>query len=72
MRDGEKIEGRSTCRTPRRGTRWFADKQIWVEDPSAGDARRFQPFATPEAADAYLADHSGAKVVSYDEAVRRA
>ena len=70
-RDGKKIKAVFVPDTAA-GTRWFADKQIWVEDPSAGDARRFQPFATPEAADAYLADHSGAKVVSYDEAVRRA
>lgn len=70
-RDGKKIKAVFVPDTAA-GTRWFADKQIWIEDPSAGDARRFQPFATPEAADAYLADHSGAKVVSYDEAVRRA
>ncbi|TDD69016.1 ABC transporter substrate-binding protein [Actinomadura darangshiensis] len=54
------------------GTRWFADKEIWVEDPSAKPAQRFKPFATPEGADKYVSAHSGSKVVSYDEAVRRA
>ncbi|MFD0686843.1 ABC transporter substrate-binding protein [Actinomadura fibrosa] len=54
------------------GTRWFADKDVWVEDPSAKAAQRFKPFATQEAADKYVAAHSGAKVVAYAEAVRRA
>ncbi|TDD67059.1 ABC transporter substrate-binding protein [Actinomadura rubrisoli] len=54
------------------GTRWFADKDVWVEDPSAGAAKRFVPFATQEAADKYISAHSGAKVVPYGEAVRRA
>ncbi|MBO2452606.1 ABC transporter substrate-binding protein [Actinomadura barringtoniae] len=53
------------------GTRWFADKDVWVEDPSAG-GQRFKPFATDEGAQKYLAAHSGAKVVPYAEAVRRA
>ncbi|WP_242614608.1 ABC transporter substrate-binding protein [Actinomadura roseirufa] len=54
------------------GTRWFADKDVWVEDPSADAATRFKPFATQEAAEKYVSAHSGAKVVKYDEAVRRA
>jgi NitT/TauT family transport system substrate-binding protein len=54
------------------GTRWFADKDVWVEDPSAKADRRFLPFATQEGADRYVAGHSGAKVVPYAEAVRRA
>ncbi|MFI0407218.1 ABC transporter substrate-binding protein [Actinomadura sp. 3N508] len=54
------------------GTRWFADKDIWVEDPSAKAAERFKPFATPEGAQKYVSAHSGAKVVPYGEAVRRA
>ncbi|MQY02522.1 ABC transporter substrate-binding protein [Actinomadura macrotermitis] len=49
------------------GTRWFADKQIWVADGAA-----FKPFATQEGAQRYLSAHPGAKAVSYDEAVRRA
>jgi len=53
------------------GTRWFADKDVWVEDPAAG-GQRFKPFATDEGAQKYLAAHSGAKVVPYAEAVRRA
>ncbi|WP_187438018.1 ABC transporter substrate-binding protein [Actinomadura decatromicini] len=54
------------------GTRWFADKDVWVEDPSAKGGQRFKPFATPEGAQKYVAAHSGAKVVPYAEAVRRA
>ncbi|MFC5753986.1 ABC transporter substrate-binding protein [Actinomadura rugatobispora] len=53
------------------GTRWFADKEIWVEDPSAKAEQRFKPFATQEGADKYIAAHSGAKVVPYADAVRR-
>ncbi|QXJ25234.1 ABC transporter substrate-binding protein [Actinomadura graeca] len=54
------------------GTRWFADKDVWVEDPSAAAEKRFKPFATREGAEKYVSAHSGAKVVTYDEAVRRA
>ncbi|RFS85461.1 ABC transporter substrate-binding protein [Actinomadura spongiicola] len=54
------------------GTRWFADKDVWVEDPSAPAAQRFKPFATDEGARKYVSAHSGAKVVPYAEAVRRA
>ncbi|HEY8479041.1 MAG TPA: ABC transporter substrate-binding protein [Spirillospora sp.] len=71
QQDGKKIKAVYVPDTAA-GTRWFADKQVWIEDPEAPSARRFKPFATQEAADAYLADHSGAKIVSYDEAVRRA
>ncbi|GLZ10429.1 putative nitrate ABC transporter, periplasmic protein [Actinomadura sp. NBRC 104425] len=53
-------------------TRWFADKDVWVEDPSADKGERFKPFATQEGAQKYVSSHSGAKVVSYDEAVKRA
>ncbi|WP_242892288.1 ABC transporter substrate-binding protein [Actinomadura litoris] len=54
------------------GTRWFADKDVWVEDPSAGAAKRFKPFATQEGAQKYVSAHGGARVVAYDEAVKRA
>ncbi|MER6814827.1 ABC transporter substrate-binding protein [Spirillospora sp. NPDC000708] len=54
------------------GTRWFADKDVWVEDPSAKAGERFKPFATDEGARKYIAAHSGAEVVTYDEAVKSA
>ncbi|GAB3975850.1 ABC transporter substrate-binding protein [Actinoallomurus acanthiterrae] len=54
------------------GTRWFADKMVWVLDPAAAKDRRLIPFTTPEQARAYLAGHAGAKTVSYAEAVSAA
>ncbi|MFI0444912.1 ABC transporter substrate-binding protein [Actinomadura sp. 6N118] len=54
------------------GTRWFADKDVWVEDPEAVGAERFQAFATDEVARRYLAGHPGSKIVSYQDAVKRA
>ncbi|MEU5881629.1 ABC transporter substrate-binding protein [Spirillospora sp. NPDC047279] len=54
------------------GTRWFADKDVWVEDPKAGGAKRFQAFATDEVARAYLAAHPGSTIVTYQDAVERA
>ncbi|CAM3807480.1 ABC transporter substrate-binding protein [Smaragdicoccus niigatensis] len=46
------------------GTRWFADKAVWVRD---GDT--FLPFTTSAAADRYLSAHPTGAVVSYDQAV---
>jgi NitT/TauT family transport system substrate-binding protein len=46
------------------GTRWFADRMVWLRD---GD--RAVPFATAETAAAYRADHPDAREVAYDEAV---
>ncbi|GAA2577659.1 ABC transporter substrate-binding protein [Actinomadura fulvescens] len=54
------------------GTRWFADKDVWIENPEATAAKRFQAFATDEVARRYLAAHPGSKIVSYADAVRRA
>ncbi|MEV5829341.1 ABC transporter substrate-binding protein [Spirillospora sp. NPDC052242] len=54
------------------GTRWFADRMTWVEDPEAGDDERFRPFATAEQARKYIDAHPGAETVPYDEAVKRA
>lgn len=54
------------------GTRWFADKDVWVDDARARAEERFKPFATEENARKYVAAHPGATVVAYDEAVRRA
>ena len=46
------------------GTRWFADKAIWVRD---GD--NYLPFTTTAAADRYRSQHPTAAVVSYEQAV---
>ncbi|MBH0776440.1 ABC transporter substrate-binding protein [Nocardia bovistercoris] len=46
------------------GTRWFADKSIWLRD---GDA--YLPFTTPAAAQRYRQSHPGAVTVGYDQAV---
>ncbi|MDV7352257.1 ABC transporter substrate-binding protein [Rhodococcus sp. NPDC019627] len=46
------------------GTRWFADKAVWVRD---GDT--FLPFTTVAAAGRYLRAHPAGTVVTYDRAV---
>ncbi|MFC0527203.1 ABC transporter substrate-binding protein [Phytohabitans kaempferiae] len=54
------------------GTRWFADKSVWVRDPKAPEGERLKPFATASAAASYVDSHTGAAVVPYGEAVRSA
>ncbi|MFI9809359.1 ABC transporter substrate-binding protein [Streptomyces sp. NPDC052301] len=49
------------------GTLWFADKAVWVAD---GD--RLLPFVAPATAQAYIAAHSGARTVTYRDALERA
>ncbi|MCA2216635.1 ABC transporter substrate-binding protein [Jidongwangia harbinensis] len=49
------------------GTRWFAEKSVWVRDGAA-----FRPFLSTAAAQRYLAAHPGATVVPYAEAVNAA
>ncbi|MFG2648032.1 ABC transporter substrate-binding protein [Streptomyces sp. NPDC048436] len=49
------------------GTLWFADKAVWVADGS--DLRA---FVTPSHAKTYVGRHSGARVISYADAVERA
>ncbi|HYN92570.1 MAG TPA: ABC transporter substrate-binding protein [Pilimelia sp.] len=49
------------------GTRWFADKSVWVRDGAA-----FRPFLGAAAAQRYVAAHPGATVLAYAEAVRAA
>ncbi|MGE0214614.1 ABC transporter substrate-binding protein [Mycolicibacterium sp.] len=46
------------------GTRWFADKSVWVKD-----GPRHLPFGTTAGAQRYIAAHSGAAVVDYQQAV---
>jgi NitT/TauT family transport system substrate-binding protein len=48
-------------------TLWFADKAVWVTD---GD--QLLPFVAPATAQAYVAAHGGARVVTYAEALERA
>ncbi|HEX2317048.1 MAG TPA: ABC transporter substrate-binding protein, partial [Thermomonospora sp.] len=49
------------------GTKLFAHAATWVRDPRA--RWPLLPFATPEAASAYVADHPGAETLSYDDAL---
>jgi NitT/TauT family transport system substrate-binding protein len=51
------------------GTRWFADRSVWVRDPAAPDEERFKPFTTATGADAFVGGHPGSAVVSYSDAV---
>ncbi|MGK5696676.1 ABC transporter substrate-binding protein [Streptomyces sp. URMC 128] len=49
------------------GTLWFADKAVWV-----ADGKRLLPFVAPETARAFVAGHSGARVITYADALGRA
>jgi NitT/TauT family transport system substrate-binding protein len=49
------------------GTLWFADKAVWVTDGG-----RLLPFVAPATAEAYVAGHTGAHVITYADALRRA
>ncbi|MFF5477450.1 ABC transporter substrate-binding protein [Streptomyces sp. NPDC012935] len=49
------------------GTRWYADKAVWVQD-----GEELRPFVTPSAARAYTEAHPGARTVSYATALERA
>jgi NitT/TauT family transport system substrate-binding protein len=49
------------------GTRWFADRCVWVRDGAT-----FHPFLSGAAAQRYVAAHAGAAVVPYAEAVHSA
>ncbi len=46
------------------GTRWFADKSVWVQD-----GRNYLPFGTPAGAQRYIGAHPGATVVDYQQAL---
>ncbi|MCE7006258.1 hypothetical protein LWC34_25960 [Kibdelosporangium philippinense] len=45
------------------GTRWFADKSVWVQDTE------YLPFSTEEGARRYVAGHPGAHIISYAKAL---
>jgi sulfonate transport system substrate-binding protein len=50
------------------GTRWFADKAVWVRiSDSAG--QKFLPFATPTGARRYIDSHPGSATVDYQQAL---
>jgi NitT/TauT family transport system substrate-binding protein len=46
------------------GTRWFADKAIWVKDGVT-----FRPFATAGGAQRFIAAHPGSAAVDYEQAL---
>ena len=47
------------------GTRWFADKSVWVQRRAAS----FLPFGTAAGAERYTGAHPGAAVVDYQQAL---
>ncbi|WP_369166670.1 ABC transporter substrate-binding protein [Streptomyces sp. R28] len=49
------------------GTRWFADRAVWVQD-----GKELHPFVTASAARAYTQAHPGARTVSYATALEHA
>ncbi|MEU5180834.1 ABC transporter substrate-binding protein [Streptomyces longwoodensis] len=49
------------------GTLWFADKAVWV-----ADGQHLLPFVAPSTARAYVDVHSGARIVTYSEALEAA
>ena len=46
------------------GTRWFADKSVWVQD-----GKNYLPFGTQAGAQRYTGGHPGAAVVDYQQAL---
>ncbi len=46
------------------GTRWFADKALWVRD-----GQTYLPFTTSAAVRRYLSAHPGSAQLSYDQAI---
>ncbi|GII90481.1 ABC transporter substrate-binding protein [Sinosporangium siamense] len=54
------------------GTRWFADRSIWLTDPSADPTARFLPFTTQDGADAYRKAHPKTEPVAYESALKAA
>lgn len=50
------------------GTRWFADKAVWVRLPVQA-AEGYLPFGTKAGADRYTTAHPGAAIVDYRQAL---
>jgi NitT/TauT family transport system substrate-binding protein len=50
------------------GTRWFADKSVWVRE-SGPEGAQYLPFATQAGAQRHLAAHPGSEIVEYRQAL---
>ena len=46
------------------GTRWFADKAVWVRDGA-----QYLPFGTSAGAQRHVAAHPGTEIVDYRQAL---
>jgi NitT/TauT family transport system substrate-binding protein len=46
------------------GTRWFADKSVWVRD-----GQNYLPFGTPAGAQRFIAAHPGSSTTDYQQAL---
>jgi len=51
------------------GTRWFAERCVWVRDPAAPADATFTAFTTTGGAQAYAARRPGSRVMSYTDAL---
>ncbi len=49
------------------GTRWFADRMVWLQD-----GQELVPFATEESAEEYRAGHPGAEPLTWEQALEAA
>ena len=49
------------------GTRWFADRMVWLQD-----GQELVPFATEESAGQYRADHPGTEPLTWEQALEAA
>ncbi|NUS03724.1 MAG: ABC transporter substrate-binding protein [Nonomuraea sp.] len=54
------------------GTRWFADRSVWLHDPAAAPTARLLPFTTQSGADAYRDTHPGTRPLTYEAALKTA
>ncbi|MFF4191082.1 ABC transporter substrate-binding protein [Nonomuraea sp. NPDC001831] len=54
------------------GTRWFADRSVWLADPAAAPTARLLPFTTQDGADAYRKAHPRTRPVTYEAALKAA
>ncbi len=64
--DGETVRA-SYVQDATTGTRWFADRMIWVQD-----GEELLPFATRESADEYLGKQGSAEELTWEQALEAA
>ena len=64
--DGDTIRA-SYIQDATTGTRWFADRMVWVRD-----GEQLLPFATRESADEYLSEQGSAEELSWEQALAAA